>query len=76
MGASVDAAFFRLFIELESRRIHLAGCTANPSGAWVTQQADLLRIYTPQGPPTLLSPQQPSGLTRSGFAPHALRLHR
>jgi hypothetical protein len=36
MGASVDAAFFRLFIELESRRIHLAGCTANPSGAWVT----------------------------------------
>jgi hypothetical protein len=27
------------FIELGSRRVHLAGCTANPSGAWVTQQA-------------------------------------
>ena len=27
------------FIELESRRDHLAGCTTNPSGAWVTQQA-------------------------------------
>jgi hypothetical protein len=27
------------FIELASRRVHLAGCTANPSGSWVTQQA-------------------------------------
>ncbi len=27
------------FIELGSRRVHLAGCTANPSGAWVVQQA-------------------------------------
>jgi putative transposase len=27
------------FIELESRRVHFAGCTANPSGAWVLQQA-------------------------------------
>jgi len=27
------------FIELESRRVHLAGCTENPSGAWVAQQA-------------------------------------
>jgi putative transposase len=27
------------FIELGSRRVHLAGCTPNPSGAWVTQQA-------------------------------------
>jgi putative transposase len=27
------------FIELGSRRVHLAGCTANPTGAWVTQQA-------------------------------------
>jgi putative transposase len=26
-------------IELGSRRVHLAGCTTNPSGAWVTQQA-------------------------------------
>jgi transposase InsO family protein len=27
------------FIELASRRVHLAGCTSNPTGAWVTQQA-------------------------------------
>jgi putative transposase len=26
-------------IELESRRVHLAGCTTNPTGAWVAQQA-------------------------------------
>jgi putative transposase len=27
------------FIELGSRRVHLTGCTKNPSGAWVAQQA-------------------------------------
>jgi putative transposase len=27
------------FIELGSRCVHLAGCTANPSGRWITQQA-------------------------------------
>jgi hypothetical protein len=27
------------FIELGSRRVHMAGCTANPSAPWVTQQA-------------------------------------
>ena len=27
------------FIELGSRRVHLAGCTARPDEAWVTQQA-------------------------------------
>ncbi len=27
------------FIELESRRVHFAGCTTNPTGAWVLQQA-------------------------------------
>ena len=27
------------FIELGSRRVHLAGCTSNPSARWVTQQA-------------------------------------
>src|SRR5215210_2344773 len=27
------------FIELASRRVHLAGCTPNPSGMWTAQQA-------------------------------------
>jgi putative transposase len=27
------------FIELGNRRVHLAGCTTNLTGAWVTQQA-------------------------------------
>ncbi len=27
------------FIELGSRRVHLAGCSANPDGRWTTQQA-------------------------------------
>lgn len=41
---TVDSAFLRryyvlFFIELSSRRVHLAGVTANPHGAWVTQQA-------------------------------------
>ena len=27
------------FIELGSRRVHVAGCTAHPDDAWVTQQA-------------------------------------
>jgi transposase InsO family protein len=27
------------FIELGSRRVHVSGCTANPSGVWVAQQA-------------------------------------
>ena len=28
-----------VFIELATRRVHLAGCTTNPDGTWVTQQA-------------------------------------
>jgi putative transposase len=36
------------FIELGSRRVHLAGCTTNPSGAWVTQQARQLAWSLPQ----------------------------
>jgi len=32
------------FIELDTRRVHLAGVTANPNGAWVAQQARNLML--------------------------------
>jgi putative transposase len=31
--------YVQFFIELGSRRVHIAGCTPNPSAPWVTQQA-------------------------------------
>jgi putative transposase len=35
------------FLELSSRRVHLAGCTANPDGRWVAQQARQLAWSLP-----------------------------
>ena len=38
------------FIELDTRRVHLAGVTANPNAAWVAQQArNLLLVLEEQG---------------------------
>jgi putative transposase len=38
------------FIELDTRRVHLAGVTANPNGAWVTQRArNLLPLLGERG---------------------------
>src|SRR5918995_2385655 len=36
---SLRRFYVLFFSELESRRVHLAGCTTNPSGGWVVQQA-------------------------------------
>ena len=36
---SLRRLWVHFYIELGSRRVHLAGCTPNPDSAWVTRQA-------------------------------------
>jgi putative transposase len=51
---TVDTVWLRrlyvlFFIELDTRRVHLAGVTANPNGAWVAQQARNLLLVLGEG---------------------------
>jgi putative transposase len=52
---TVDTMWLRrlyvfFFIELERRRVHIAGVTTHPSGAWATQQArNVLRTFSEEG---------------------------
>ena len=52
---TVDAISLRrlyvfFFIELERRRVHIAGITAHPNGSWATQQArKVLMTLMPRG---------------------------
>jgi putative transposase len=41
---SLRRIYVLFFIELQSRRVHLAGLTGSPDGAWVAQQARNLTI--------------------------------
>src|SRR5712691_5652330 len=68
---TVDTLFLKrfyvlFFMELSTRRVHLAGITTNPDGAWVTQQArNLLMQLDDQGVrPRLLVRDRDSKFTR------------
>jgi putative transposase len=68
---TVDTALLRryyvlFFIELQTRRVHLAGATANPDGRWVAQQARNLSLTAALGDITFLSRDRDSKFT-GGF---------
>src|SRR5215218_6521242 len=44
---SLRRLYVLFYIELGSRRVHLAGCTTNPDGAWITRQARQLAWTLP-----------------------------
>src|SRR6266516_5418481 len=69
---TVDTVWLRrfyvfFFIELERRRVHIAGITAHPNGAWVTQQArNLLMTLIAEGKrPQILIRDRDVKLTRA-----------
>ena len=50
----LETLYVLFFIELGSRRVHLAGCTINPDRVWVTQQARQLVWHLDDGAQTSL----------------------
>jgi putative transposase len=59
---TLETAFLRgyyvlFFIERASRRVHLAGCTINPDGRWVTQQAHNLGLFLRGAADPVLGPR-------------------
>jgi len=47
----LHTVYILFFIELGTRRVHCAGCTAHPDRAWVTQQARQLTWVLHDRPP-------------------------
>jgi putative transposase len=48
----LERLYVLFFIEIASRRVHLAGCTSEPNGEWVTQQArQVAWMFTECGDP-------------------------
>ena len=67
LASTVALLVLPAFIELSSRRVHLAGCTANPSAAWVAQQARQLawRILDGELRPRFLLRDRDAKFTRA-----------
>jgi hypothetical protein len=53
---SLRTLYVLFFIEVRTRRVYLAGCTARPTAAWVAQQARNLAWHLQDGrlPATIL----------------------
>ena len=67
---TVDTVWLRrlyvlFFIKLGTRRVHVAGVTANPDGAWVTQQARNLLMPAQGQRPRLLLRDRDAKFTRA-----------
>jgi putative transposase len=70
---TVDTVWLRrlyvlFFIELGTRRVHLAGVTTNPNAAWITQQArNLLLVLSERGRPVRFLIRDRDGKFCRGF---------
>ena len=65
-GSASTQLYVMFFIELGSRRVHFAGCTPNPTAAWVTQQARHVTWTLAEGQEAFFAKQRKVVLENSG----------